>query len=228
MDKMISKIKALLAKAQGTDNQAEAEVFFAKAYELMERHQLDAMDLDRDDPMGHDGAAYVRKGAAAPDWDFRLMHAVARYYGCMAVAGKTVDGQGYWNGNRITLIGRESARVTALEMHQYLINTVRRLGRANAADMGVKPDTAIRRIGVELKARLDAITSKRPNDGPKTEAAKNALMTVDQVNALAEKLFPDLRIMKGGKLKGNLLARELAKGIGLSHQMNTQTTRRLT
>lgn len=227
MEKMISKIKALLAKAQGTDNEAEAEIFFAKAYELMEKHQLGTDDLDKDDPMGH-GIGYTRKGAVAPDWDYRLMFAVARYYGCKGITRKTADARGYWSGNEMDLIGRESARVTAMAMHEYLVTAVRRLGKTNGPLWGMKPETAARRIGVHLKARLDQLSAERNADKPRnTAAGKNMLTTVDQVKALVEKLYPEMRTIKSTGLLGNANAAKVAEGISLAHQVNNEGTRRL-
>jgi len=72
------KIKALLAKSASTNNQHEAEAFLAKAHELMEKHQLDALDLEVDDPMGDDMVC-KRNGKVTPDWDFRLMRGCALY-----------------------------------------------------------------------------------------------------------------------------------------------------
>lgn len=82
--KIVEKIKALLAKASGTDNEAEAEIFFAKAYELMEKHQLDVTDLESEDPMGEE-IGVSAKGRGGVDWNERLMFPVARYYGCKAI-----------------------------------------------------------------------------------------------------------------------------------------------
>lgn len=221
MEKMISKIKALLAKAQGTDNEAEAAAFFAKAYELMETHQLDASDLDRDDPLGHE-RLFESKTGSAGDWDFRLMFAVARYYGCKA--NRTY--YGYHRGYHMTLVGRVSARVTAVEMHKYLVTVVRRLGRERAAEMGLKPDAAARRIGVALHERLSILWS-RNQKAPKTEAAaKNALVTLDAVDALYKELFPNVRNVKGAKLT-NELAREAAGGISLNLQTGKSDTLRI-
>lgn len=46
-DTMTSKIKALLNKAEGTDNEAEREAFEAKAFELIAKYNIDQLTLVR-------------------------------------------------------------------------------------------------------------------------------------------------------------------------------------
>lgn len=214
------KIKALLAKAQSTDNEAEAEAFFAKAYELMEKHQISTLDLESEDPMGEE-ATYRKNGQAAPDWDFRLLSAVAAYYGCKAIQCETwgnhpKTGIYTWLGHQMTIVGRLSARVTTIEMHKYLVGAVRKLGKQRAADMGVNADTAARRIGVALRSRVHSLAPK-PEVAPSTNAGKNALMTLDALTLWIEKNYPDLKPIKGVS-KTNNMARDIANGIGLHQQ----------
>jgi hypothetical protein len=230
---MIQKIKALLAKAASTTNEHEAEAFFAKAYELMEKHQIDSSDLEKDDPLGNEHVAQ-RNGRAAPDWDFRLMFAVAKYFGCRAIqmeryGAGTVRGRQYeyiWIGHEMDLIGRLSARVTAIEMHKYLVATVRKLGRERCREMGVNADTCARRIGVALAERLHEL-APRP-ERAKTDTAKtNALVTVDAVKALYKKLHPDAKPIKGPAPLTNNMARDIADGVGLHRQTTHESVKRL-
>ncbi|WP_109523579.1 MULTISPECIES: DUF2786 domain-containing protein [Nocardia] len=44
-EKMLRRIRGLFAKAEGTDNEKEAETFRAKAYELLTKHNLDEMKV---------------------------------------------------------------------------------------------------------------------------------------------------------------------------------------
>lgn len=215
--KIIEKIKALLAKATSTDNENEAEIFFAKAYELMEKHQLDTSDLETDDPMGEE-VGVTAKGRGGVDWNERLMFAVARYYGCKAIQnhrGKDVD---------MVVVGRVSARITAIEMHKYLVKTVRRLGRERCHEMRCNADTAARRIGVALKSRISSLCPK-PEVAP-TQAGKNALITLDALTIWVEKNHPDLHTIKGVTYTNNL-AKDIANGIGLNLQTGHSATLRL-
>lgn len=228
--KKIERIKALLAKAASTDHEAEAEAFFAKAYELMEKYQLDSTDLDKDDPLGNEKVAQ-RKGAAAPDWDFRLMFAVANYFGCKAIQIPDIDDLGYLAGHHMDLVGRESARVTAIEMHKYLVKTVRRLGREYAQTNtfernkrdGLKllnADAWSRRIGVALSSRLNEL-ARKPEQA-KTDVAKaNALVTVDKVAALYNRLHPTQERLAAKLLERTTLPETLRKALVLTFRRST-------
>lgn len=124
------KIKALFAKAASTDNEHEAMLFLGKAHELMEKHQLSMEDLESDDPIDMT-VGTTANGGASPDWDFQLMFAVSKYFGCKSIQWWT-DAPGKKAGvYEMRMVGRESARITAIEMHKYLVKTVRRLGREN-------------------------------------------------------------------------------------------------
>ena len=59
-ERILSKVRALLAKAESTEFDAEAEAFTAKAQELMARYALsDAMVRDRETPSGVPGSLDV-------------------------------------------------------------------------------------------------------------------------------------------------------------------------
>lgn len=225
---IVEKIKALLAKAASTTSEHEAAAFMAKAHELMEKHQFGAEDLERDDPIDMSIGA-TANGGASPDWDFQLMFSVARYFGCKGIqwwSQTKVDGSFVKAGQyAMKIVGRESARITAIEMHKYLVSTVRRLGREHAADMGIKSDKAARRIGRALQVRIDSLCPEPP--APETEAGKNALVTIDRTLAKFAELFPDATKIGGPGYRTTRSARGLAEGISLASQVGASSTRRL-
>ena len=87
---VLDKVRALLAKAESTTFDAEAEAFTAKAQELMARHRIDRAVLDasgkdrREEPVGR------RIGVDDPYADARatLLAAVSDANGCRAVWSK--------------------------------------------------------------------------------------------------------------------------------------------
>lgn len=220
---IVEKIKALLAKAASTDSQHEAEAFLRKAHELMEKHQLEAGDLETDDPI-YKTAAATANGGASPDWDFQLMFAVAKYFGCKGIQywhQKKLDGTVVKSGQYVMwIVGRESARITAVEMHKYLVKTVRRLGRENATP-NCKADTMARRIGRALQIRINEMCPDEPVAD--TPAGKNALITLNSTLAKFEELFPDSKPM-GGAVLTSKSATAIAAGIGLNLQTGHSAT----
>ena len=225
---IVEKIKALLAKSASTDSQHEAEAFLAKAHELMAKHQLEAEDLEAGDPIDQSLGAKAN-GGASPDWDFQLMFAVARYFGCEGIqclsctdAEGNFKRAGQW---QMKIVGRESARITAIEMHKYLVATVRRLGRENADKMGLKAEQSARRIGRALQIRITDLCPKAPS--AETKAGKNALITIDRTIAKFQELFPHAMDIGGPGVRTNSTAMAIAGGIGLNLQAGGATVARL-
>lgn len=213
---IVEKIKALLAKSAGTDNEHEAALFLGKAHEMMEKHQLDSSDLETDDPIDKSEGGRAN-GGASPDWDFQLMFSVAKFFGCKAIQCQEYkDGRWYYVMN---MVGRESARVTAQEMHKYLVKTVRRLGREHAKETGRNAGILQRRIGRALQIRISEMCPSEETvaGSVKTAAGKNALVTLNGVLAKYKELYPDARPM-GGTVLTSKSATEIAGGINLNLQ----------
>ncbi len=87
---MLAKIRALLAKAESTDFDAEAETFTAKAQELMTRHRIDRATLVADAPS--EGEAIGRRLGVDPPYaraKFMLVGGIARANSCRAVWSRT-------------------------------------------------------------------------------------------------------------------------------------------
>lgn len=83
---MLAKIRSLLAKAESTDFDAEAETFTAKAQELMTRHRIDRATLEADAPSN--GEAIGRRMGVDPPYaraKFMLVGGIARANTCRAV-----------------------------------------------------------------------------------------------------------------------------------------------
>lgn len=234
MEGIASKIKALLAKAESTGNEHESELFFSKAYELMDRYQIDLDHLD-DDKLGEEDLLDRHGGVSGTaEWDFRLMFAVADYFGARALqtrkAGRAC----------VTLVGRQSARIVTAEMHAYLVRTVKRLGKENHTKMYENDDThlsvssATRRIGHALRYRIREMCNMRDAEGvsnmvnaPHTTNARNALVALNEVDAYIENKWPDMDTFKSTGATVNTVSKELASGINLNLQAGQNKVLRL-
>ena len=84
--RLLSKVRMMLAKAESTPYPAEAETFTAAAQKLMTRHSIDRALLDQESD-GGDGPAAVRVGIDRPyeSARFHLVAAIAEANRCKAV-----------------------------------------------------------------------------------------------------------------------------------------------
>ncbi len=89
---VLEKVRALLAKAESTTFDAEAEAFTAKAQELMARHRIDRAVLEADGHTERDEPVGRRIGVTDPYADAKalLLGGVADANGCRAVWSKTL------------------------------------------------------------------------------------------------------------------------------------------
>lgn len=242
--KIAAKIQALIAKAQSSEHEEEADAFMQKAQQLLEQHQISLGDLlDADDPVIIDETGFEQT-EASPSWYKDLYIAVAAMYGCKAVIAPkmihTSRGNGRW-GYAIELTGRESAIVTAQLMFPWIKAQCFEKGRQIWRDWAVEryPSNAplananeekkqARRVGnalVQRIWRLVALEKAKNQSAPATEAAKNALVTVDRVLQVYNDHYQDLRKSRNrGPVSTNAAAREAANSIGLHRQTGGSST----
>ncbi|USQ75468.1 DUF2786 domain-containing protein [Ornithinimicrobium cryptoxanthini] len=84
--RLLTKVRMMLAKAEATTFPAEAETFTAAAQKLMSRHSIDRAMLDQSSGRG-DGATAIRLGVDRPyeSARFQLISTIARANRCTAV-----------------------------------------------------------------------------------------------------------------------------------------------
>lgn len=87
-DKIIARVRALLAKAERTDNPHEAEVFSAKAAEMIDRHRIDVARLS-DDPTRYVYSQFKLEGTRYLRASLMLLSIVATHYGVVTVTPPT-------------------------------------------------------------------------------------------------------------------------------------------
>jgi hypothetical protein len=218
--KLIDRIKALLAKAKGTDNEHEADAFMAKAMALMEEHQIDLTQLDdAADPIAE--RAGMEQGAGSHVWVTNLYCDLARLYGARTYFDNIWTAKG--RRVRIQVIGRESAKVTLDLMHPFVVQQVREQAKRLAPLTGMSVQGQAKRIGAALRHRIwKMIREQESAEGQaiKTEAArKNALVTTNQTVALYEQITQGFETKKGGRSVTDGLARAAAGQVSLARQM---------
>jgi hypothetical protein len=114
-DKYIRRVKGLLAKAEGTDNEAERDAFTAKAFAIMEEHRIEMADVT-------DGRPSIAKTVyplAATARYLRpsgyLLGAVAKHFGVMVLIGAT------GNMKQPTLVGDTDDITSTVLMFESLL-----------------------------------------------------------------------------------------------------------
>jgi len=215
------KITKILAKAQGTSNEAEAAIFLAKAQELMEKHQIDLDDLGEADPMGK--FVGLTGTSSSPTWMRHLMNQIATFYGASTVRTFTRrDGKDMFD---LYVVGAESARITVELMYPFIIEQVRKEGRASAAKMGLASEAAIRRVANALTLRISEMNrqARQERQGPagevRNETARNALIVRGTaLSRYLEQEFGQLKSSARRSISTNSVAREAAGRVSLHRQ----------
>ena len=213
MSEELAKIKTLiaklLAKAEGTSNENEANVFMAKVNELLEFHQLSLYQIRGtldNDPMGHQrGETNLY---ASMSWSKLLVSQIGRYYGCRTVWWK--EG----NHMRYDVIGRQSARITCELMIPFIISQVRQKAKELAKLTRRTDAVAQKEIGHALTMRIVDLI-------PEVERIReaniaNALVPVSDHEAYMNEKFPNLRKGRASKVSYSSSARDLADGISIT------------
>src|SRR5690606_6466313 len=91
-DKLLTRVRRLLAQAEGTPYEAEAETFTAAAQSLMARHRIDRAMLEATDEQAHRGPGAVRLAVDRPyeQPKMLLLSVVASANRCRALWNQSV------------------------------------------------------------------------------------------------------------------------------------------
>lgn len=227
--KIKTTIQALLAKANGTDNEHEAAAFLAKAMELLSQHQLDISELvDAGDPiLEHVGLTAKENGHA---WRWNLYGAVATFYGCRPVfsyGNPTVVGRKVVYEKTVSAVGRESSIMTTDLMYPWIVQQVRAQAKAIAPLTGMSEAGQAKRVAAALILRIHRLIRENQKTAPETAVGRNSLVIKREVDARFEDLYPDLKKGRAVKLVTDTHSRQAAERIGLNRQAGGAKQRQL-
>lgn len=210
-DSIKKKIAALLAKAEGTTNQFEADAFMAKVNELLERHQIEMHEIrsaQDNDPMGKEkGTANIY---ASMSWAKDVANALSRYYGCRFV---------YWRRGNHTIyevIGRESARMTFEMMLPFVLSQVKQQASRIVREQGSTVSVMSREVGQALTIRIFKMIPKVEEH--RAELERNALVPVSDVQAFMDAEYLKLKVGKNKQFNYGAAARDAADKVSLNVQ----------
>lgn len=216
MSKIAEKIAKIIAKADSTTSETEAETFMTKAHALMEQHGLSLLDigkLDSDDPIGVTENTYV----SSDGWKDTIAGQLARYYG--AELARCPHGRA---SRSYTVAGRESARITFQLMLPFVIKQVARIAlqewKAGNYPTRTKAQAAIANA---MGIRLYRLRQEQKADAVAKHGAarQNALVPVDLVQeALEEHFGGNLRTARSKSWNTDSNAMHKAEQVSLHRQ----------
>lgn len=124
---VIEKIRKLLAKANGTNNEHEAGAFLAKATELLQRYNLEMIDVTQkaeDLQMSMEFSQQVR-GLKKNRW----VQALANEIGASSFCTILIRGD-----SRVIFVGRTREAQTAGELFDRILSALNRLARVRVTE----------------------------------------------------------------------------------------------
>jgi hypothetical protein len=166
LDAKLRTIRGLLDKAEATDNEAEQEIFTAKAFDLMARYSIDQAMLDASRPKADRGEVIEREVFLGSGpyvlARYDLIHSVAHTFGCKALTIKRFDGR------YALLHGFESDVATIEVLYTSLLVQVTRVMRATPVPARVNGTTFRRnfiigfadRVGLRLAAQTVTVIAE--------------------------------------------------------------------
>jgi hypothetical protein len=167
-DKIIERIKALLAMAGDTASPHEASIAAGRARKLMDQHQVQLSDLKDDGGFGF--REIDKEYRYMPMYRNWLTVAVATYNDCKSISTRKYKSSNNSYTYQIVFQGYENDVCCAQAMYDYLCDTIDRLCAAYIEPMGytrypAKIGDAFKKAASrELCARLKKMTEERAAD----------------------------------------------------------------
>lgn len=219
---IVEKIQKLLALGQ-SPNENEAKLAIERAQQLLLKYNLTMSDVKAiaDDVKEN----VVESGKRSQTWKNMLINIIAKYnYGEFLI----YNGGGSY---KYVIIAKEVNSIVIHNMYEYLVETIDRLAKAYPVK-GIKAKNSYR-LGLVsgLRARLEALKSKRENNGVNFEDGSQitALVVRDmekQERQLVQNYIDDkIKGVKQRKVKHNMNASDYIAGnvdsakINLNHQI---------
>jgi hypothetical protein len=228
------KIAALLAKANSTDNEHEAAAFIAKANEMLEAHQLEGWDPNdvaastAADPVNRE-MMFSWKDATPSLNDHKLFSALARFYGCRVIQqhGRAMNAKKtrFVNTTELHVFGAESARETLKLMFPFVMDQCKAAGkRLNAQGHGSPSKMALRVVNA-LLFRVHRLTEEAKVTVKAPVAQSRALVIVNQVDAMVDASYSNLKTTKARAITTTQAATAEAAKVSLNRQVRGDGTK---
>lgn len=221
-NKILAKVKKLLAKAEGTDNPHEAEAFFVAAQKLIAEHRISQAELDAVDQKGDEiGANEVSafEFRLEGEWETQLAHVIIRTNGCEFMRCK--------DDKRIEIFGTTEDVMLVKFLFETTRDTFRRLSkvmwRNNKDSEFTKKNQYIRSFLLGACAGLkEKITRMTAEVVQETGASQYALVLANKVERARAYVIEhrNVRFSKSRTKVGSDSAFGDGREVGRNHQLS--------
>lgn len=223
--KIHERIAKVLAKAEGTNNEAEAEMLMAKVHSMLQEHNLTMVDVskaDQFDPMGNDRG--VASCLVNDSWMVYVASALCKYYGAEMIYSRAGKNKKVFN-----IVGRESARVTSALMIPFVKNQVMQIAkRLEEEGQYRNRRIAARNVGNALASRIwKLVQQEQKKDRERVARGERALVPIDQLKAAVDHYYPNASNMGGGGVGYDSTAKNAAASISINRQTGGGSTKLL-
>lgn len=225
---ILSKIAKLRAKAQGTDNKNEAEIFAAKVAELMAEHNLEEAQLNARTNGSAPIGDHTFTGRAPDRWRELIVMGCAELYWCKLYIKHTGRGK-----RQFVFCGREHNAVVAMAMTEYLFATVKRMAREFSPNRATQTDFR-KGASLTLYSRMVAMAKAQRTEPSTVKGRGNLPVVVEQeqvalASYMADKGLGQARRGKGMRMgvAGGIAGKAAGNRIQLNKQVAEKRSNRL-
>lgn len=216
------RIIAIIAQAESTTFEGEAELFMQKAEALMAKHGITLCDVERaDDPLDFEAAGETGM-AASKAWQRHLINHIALYYSCHILAQQVTRSR-----FEIAISGTLSGCTMVKVMWPYIKKEVTRVAQNMRAISGQSLEAEKRAVAMALCLRLCKIIDEREAAERAGASETNALVVLDQALVLLKEKTGSFR-STGARVRTHDAAVQAAGQISLNAQAgNSAHTKRI-
>lgn len=211
--KIIDRIRKVLAKAEGTDNTAEAEMLMLKVNQMLTEHNIELIDVEsasEEDPVAVERGMFHH--FVKDSWMKWTVIRLGQLYGCDVVWTKVTK-----NKTALHVAGRESARITLQLMMPFVLKQLRHQAREYAKETGFSKAKSERHIANALNDRIKFL-HYQAKAATEQRTGGVALVPVDEIQVAIDEEFNKIKSVTAGQTKTTHEAKERAEQISLHRQ----------
>lgn len=182
-EKLLNRIKKLLALSNSS-YEGEADTALKMAYDLMNQNDISMEDIkvhSKDETLGKLGSGVLdEEEKQYRKWEVSLLNAIAKMFDCQVL--RTTHNSRYYKKSSLTIVGRESNRITTKLMYDWIRDKTLKESRS----VGDSPSTR-RAYCVGVSNSISRKVNLLKAEAPKTD--KWGLVPVDEVTNWIKKEF---------------------------------------